>query len=174
MMRLKQTLYRPSYRNLVTVVFFVTTIALGIGSIILSMEYFAVYDTANQFRPIVTSVEKSTPSANERLIIVDIQVQNNGTRLVHIWGYTVSLELNGEYVSQVDIFQDIFLQPGQQTTIVVRILVTGLFVNTIIDAESSGQWNWYIRYPMRVYIGGWLYIAMAYLSTHYNGITEVI
>ncbi|MFX1510307.1 MAG: hypothetical protein ACFFBR_08400 [Promethearchaeota archaeon] len=174
MMRLKQTLYKPSYRNLVTVVFIVTTIALGIGSIILSVEYFAVYDTANHFRPTITSVEKSTPSASERLITVDILVQNNGTRLVHIWGYTVSLELNGEYISQVDTFQDIFLQPGQETTIVVRILVTGLYVNTIIDAESSGQWNWYIRYPMRIYIGGWLYIAMSYLSTYYTGVIEGI
>jgi len=174
MMRIKRTIYKPTYRNIVTVLFFVITIALGIGSVILSVEYFAVYDTANQFRPVITSVEKAAPNPNERLLIIDILVQNNGSRLLHIWGYSISLELNGEWVGQEDIYQDIFLQPGQQTTITVRHLVTGLFVEPIIDTESSDQWNWFIRYPMRIYVGGWLYIAMAYLSTYYNGVTELI
>ncbi len=173
MMRAKRAIYKPTYRNLVTVIFFVITIALGIGSVILSVEYFAVYDTANQFRPQVMSVEKVTPSSAERLIIVDILVQNNGSRLVHIWGYAVNLELNGEWVGQEDVYQDIYLQPGQETTITVRILVTGLYVQPIVEAESSGEWNWFIRYPMRIYVGGWLYIVMAHLSTNYFGVEEL-
>ncbi len=172
-MRLKRAIYKPTYRNIVTAIFFVTTIALGIGSVLLSTEYFAVYDTANQFRAQVTSVEKATPASSERLIIVDIALQNNGSRIIHIWGYAVILELNGEWVSQIDIYQDIFLQPGQGTTIIVRMLITGLYVEPIIDAESSGQWNWFIRYPMRIYVGGWLYIVLAYLGTEYTGVEEV-
>ena len=173
MMRAKRAIYKPTYRNIISIIFFVTTIALGIGSVILSTEYFAVYDTANRFRATLTSVEKATPSDQERLIIVDIDVQNNGSRLLHIWGYSVVLELNGEWIGQIDIYQDIYLQPGQETTITVRILITGLYIGPIIEAESSGQWNWFIRYPMRIYVGGWLYIVLAYLGTEYIGVEVV-
>ena len=173
MMRAKRAIYKPTYRNIVTIIFFVTTIALGIGSIILSTEYFAVYDTANQFRANVLSVEKATPSSQERLITIDIAVHNNGSRLVHIWGYSVIAELNGEWIGQIDVYQDIFLQPGQGSTITVRLLVTGLYIEPIVEAESSGQWNWVIRYPMRLFVGGWLYIVLAYLATEYIGVEEV-
>ncbi len=161
------------YKKAFTGIFFLCVIASGIGSIFLSVEYFAVYDTANNFHPRVTGLEKSAPSASERLLIVDLTIANNGTRIVHIFGYGIIILLNSHQVAQRDTYEDIFLQPGQEITLTIRLLTTGFYAQQIIDAEVSGEWNWVIRHPMRLYVGGWLYVVLAYLATPWTGIEEV-
>lgn len=176
MKRLKQAIYKPKYRHLVTALFFLSVTACAVGSLILSIEYLAVYDTANHFSPHVTRLAKAAPSVDTRLLIVDLHIDNNGTRIVHIFGYAVIVYLNGHQVAQQDVYNDIYLDPGEDITLTFYLEVSGLYAQRIVDAESSGQWNWLVRHPIRLYIGGgdWLYIVMAHLSTEWLGVEEVI
>lgn len=173
MMRVKQAIYKTKYRNVVTAIFFLSIVACGVGSVILSTEYFAVYDTANHFSPRITRFAKSAPSPNTRLLIIELHIDNNGSRLLHVFGYGIIVYLNGHQVAQQDTYNDIFLLPGQEITLIIRLDVTGNYAQQIIDAEQSGEWNWFIRHPMRLYVGGWLYLVMAHLATPWLGIEEV-
>ena len=158
---------------MVTAIFFLSVIVCGIGSVVLSIEYLAVYDTANKLLPEVTRIAKSTLSEDARSLVVEIQARNDGTRLLHIWGYNVYVELNGQTIANRDVFQDLFLQPGQVLIIEENFTVVGGFAQRIVDAEQSGEWNWFIRYPMRVYIGGWLYVAYGHFAMSVTGVEEV-
>lgn len=171
--RFKQAISKPKHQTIITTIFFLSVIVCGIGSVVLSIEYLAVYDTANKFLPQVTRIAKSIISEDSRSVVVEIQTVNNGTRLLHIWGYRVLLELNENVIANRDIFRDIFLQPGQATIIEENFTIIGGFAQHIIDAEQSGEWNWIIQYPMRVYVGGWLYVSYGHFASSWTGIEEV-
>ncbi len=173
MKRVKQAISKPTYQNVVTAIFFLSVIVCGIGSVVLSIEYLAVYDTANRFLPEVTRIAKSILSEDARFLTVEIPVRNDGSRLLHIWAYNVYVELNGEVIANRDVFRDIFLQPGQEELIQQNFTVTDGFAQRIINAEQSGEWNWFIRFPMRVYVGGWLYVAFGHFAMSVTGVEEV-
>lgn len=173
MKRLKETLSRPTYRKSVTVLFFACVIICGAGSVILSFDYLAVYDTANNFSAGVSNVLKATVDSETRIITVILRIYNNGSRPIRIFGYSVIVELNDGFVAQRDIFDDdVYLNPGTFDTIIFDLIVTGLYAQRIIDAEQTGEWNWLIRYPMRVYVA-WLYVAFSYLGEVWHGVVEV-
>lgn len=173
MNRLKNSVRQINYRTIVTSVFFVTIIISGIGSLYLSLEYVSVYDTANKFNPQVSRILKAAPNSTTRIISIEVPVQNTGSRLIQIEGYAFFVDLNGETIALRETFEDIFIAPGQQDTLWGNFTYTNSSADPIIDAESSGDWNWYIRYPMRVYVGGRLYVVYQHFIMEFTGVEEV-
>jgi hypothetical protein len=171
--KFKEAISKPRYQTIVTGIFFLSVIICGIGSVVLSIEYLAVYDTANKFLPQVTRIAKSTISEEARSIVVEIETRNDGSRLLHIWGYRVLIILNDAVIANRDVFRDIFLQPGQVLIIEENFTIIGSFAQRIIDAEQSDEWNWIIQYPMRVYVGGWLYVSYGHFAVSLTGVEEV-
>jgi len=178
--RIRNAISRPKYRTVITGIFLFTVIACGVGSILLSVEYLAVYDTANKFLPHVTRLQKEAPTPTTRLLTIDLLVSNNGTRIVHIYRYDVLVYIQNpddpETFHQVyirEFHEDIFLQPGQILVLHVMCLVEGGYAQRIIDAEDAGQLNWFILHPMRIFFGEWLNVRMSYLGTPWVGAEEV-
>jgi hypothetical protein len=180
MLRIRNAISKPKYRNVVTGIFFLSVIVCGVGSILLSIEYLAVYDTANRFLPHVTRLQKSSPTPSTRLLTIDLQVGNNGTRMVHIFRYDILVYIRNptdpDRYHQVyirEFHEDVYLLPGNTTTLRIMCLIEGGYAQRVIDAENAGQLNWFILHPMRVWFGEWLNVRMSYLGTPWIGAEEV-
>ncbi len=173
MSRFKKALGQTNYQVIITTIFLLTIVISGIGCGILSVEYVSVYDTANQFNPQVSQVLKEAPDSTTRIISIRVPVQNNGSRLIHIEGYAFFVNLNGEPVALRETFEDIFIAPGQRTNIWGNFTFHDAEAQPILDAEISGEWNWVIRYPMRVYVGGRLYVLYQHFVMPFQGVEEV-
>lgn len=180
MLRFRSAISKPKYRTVVSGIFLLTVILCGVGSILLSIEYLAVYDTANQFVPHVTRIQKASPSEDSRLLTIDLQISNDGSRLVHIFRYDILIYIQDEndpqnyhQVAIREYHDDIFLLPGQETTLRLMFLIEGGYAQHIIDAENADNLTWFILHPMRVWFGGWLNVRMSYLGTPWVGAEEV-
>jgi hypothetical protein len=173
MKRFKKALVRPTYQTVVSIIVLLIFVSSGIGSVFLSLEYVSVYDTANRFNPQVSRVLKAAPDNVTRVISIEIPLQNNGSRLIHIEGYAFLIYLNGQPLAQQETFQNIFIAPGQSDILWGNFTLTGRSAQQIIDAELSDDWNWVIRYPMRVYIGERLYVLYQHFVTFLTGVEEV-
>ncbi len=173
MNRFKKSDGKINYQAIVTCIFVITLVISGIGSIFLSLEYVSVYDTANRFNPQVSRILKETPNNTTRIISIEIPLQNNGSRLIHIEGFAFIVDLNGEPLILNETFKDIFLVPGQVYVLWGNFSFTGNDAQPIIDAELSDDWNWIIRYPMRVYVGGRLYVLYQHFIQVFSGIEDV-
>jgi len=180
MYRIRNAISRPKYRNVITGIFLVTVIACGVGSVFLSVEYLAVYDTANRFTTGVTQLQKESPTPSTRLLTINLAVSNNGTRLVHVYRYDILIYIqnpdNPETYHQIyirEFHEDLYLQPGQVTVLQFLCLIEGGYAQRIIDAEVAGELNWFILHPMRILFGEWLNVRLSYLGTPWVGAIEV-
>jgi LEA14-like dessication related protein len=172
MKRLRALVRKPRYRHLAIAFFVASVILCSFGSASLSVEYSAVFDTFGRFGPYVVALTKGIVSEDSRLITVYLKVPNSGTRPIYLYEYGVYLYLNDHAVAQRDIFPNLTLQPGSNDTLLVQFTVTTGYVQYIIDAEQTDQWNWIIRFPMRLYVG-WLTIRASQLGQTWSGIEEV-
>ena len=174
MNRFKKVLSRQEYQKLVTTIFLVAIVVSGTGSVILSLEFVGVYDTANQFSPRIQQVLKFTPNSTTRLISIELPIRNNGSQQIHIEGWAFVVYLNGQLIAYRDTFGDITLVPGQEITIWENFSFTGDAVDIFEDAELSGEWNWVFQYPMRAFVGAWLYVVFRHFIMSWTGVEEVI
>ena len=174
MSRLKKVVSRQEYQKLVTTIFLVAIVVSGTGSILLSLEFVGVYDTANQFAPRINQVLISTPNSSARILAVELPIRNNGSQQIHIEGYAFVVYLNGHLIGYRDTFGDIILAPGDEITIWENFTFTGDTVDLIDDAALSGEWNWVFQYPMRAFVGTWLYVVFRHFIMSWTGVEEVI
>jgi LEA14-like dessication related protein len=172
MQKQTQSNYSPyRYRKIVTALFAIGIISSGIGIVILASDFVQVYNTINQFAPQISRIEKSDLGDDDRGLVVDINVANPGSRSIFIEEYGFIIYLNEEYIISLIMFPDRTLEPNTNETLTISVDVTNALVQTILDAEISGEWNWEIRYPMRLCIS-WLYIVPQYYGT-WEGVEEV-
>jgi hypothetical protein len=174
MSRFKKVLSRQEYQKLVTTIFLVSIVLAGTGSVILSLEFVGVYDTANQFSPRIHQVLKFTPNSSTRIIAIELPIKNNGSQQIHIEGYAFVVYLNGQLIAYRDTFGDIILAPGEEIILWENFTFTGDAVDLFVNAESSGEWNWVFQYPMRAYVGAWLYVVFRHFIMSWTGVSEVI
>jgi hypothetical protein len=154
-------------------IFILTLVFSGIGSGILAIDYVSVYDTANRFNPQVNRILKEAPNATTRIISVQVPIRNNGSRLLHIEGFAFYITLNGEPIIFRETFQNIFIAPHQTYILWGNFTLTETRIDPILDAEISGEWEWLVRYPMRVYVGGRLYVLYQHFIQEFSGVEEV-
>jgi len=159
------------YRKIATTIFIIGVVLSGVGIVILSTDFVQVYNTVNHFIPQITNVEKTDLGGDDRKIVVILNVENSGTKSIFIEEYGLILYLNGIYVTSIIGFPERTLEPSTNETLPITANVTNALVQPILDAEGSGEWNWKIRYPMRLYIS-WLYIVPQYWGT-WEGVEEV-
>ncbi|MFX1562773.1 MAG: hypothetical protein ACFFDP_05655 [Promethearchaeota archaeon] len=159
------------YRKVAITIFVIGVVLSGAGIVIISTDFVQVYNTINHFIPHITNVQKADLGGDDRRINVILNVENSGTRSIFIEEYGLILYLNGEYVISILSFPDRTLEPSTNETLLLTADVTNALVQPILDAEGSGEWNWEIRYPMRLYIS-WLYIVPQYWGT-WEGVEEV-
>lgn len=164
---------KARYRNLVIAFFVASVIVSSAGSLVLSIEYFAVFETANRFNPSVFRLTKQNVTEDSRLISVYLRLPNMGSRPVFIFEYGVFLTLNGQFVAQRDAYPALTIEPASNDTLVVQFTVTSGYAQVIIQAEESAQWNWSIRYPMRFRVG-WLSVTAAHFQQLWLGIQEEV
>jgi hypothetical protein len=173
MSRFKKALGKTNFQVIVSTIFLLTLVFSGIGSGILALEYVSVYDTANRFNPQVRQILKEAPDSTTRVISIRVPVINNGSRLIHIEGYAFIVTLNGETVALRETFEDIFVAPGQRADVWGNFTFYDTEADPILEAEISGEWNWVIRYPMRVYVGSRLYVLYQHFIMPFQGVEEV-
>ncbi|MFX1575620.1 MAG: hypothetical protein ACFFCF_00450 [Promethearchaeota archaeon] len=173
MKRIKALLNQKRYQKLVTAIFFLVIVVSGIVSIVLSMEFVGVYDTTNEFAPQISRVLKITPNSTTRIIAIELPLKNNGSKLIRIEGYAFVVYLNDQLIAYRDTFGDIILAPGEETTIWENFTFTGDAIESIVNAELSEQWNWLFQYPMRAYVGAWLYVVFRHFIMPWTGVEEV-
>ncbi|MFW9831331.1 MAG: hypothetical protein ACFFD8_06110 [Candidatus Thorarchaeota archaeon] len=173
MKRLKKAVNQSKYQTIVTGIFILVIVISGIGSIFLALDYVGVYHTTNQFAPRIHRVMKEAPDSTTRIISIELPLQNNGSELINIEGYAFIVYLNGQLIAYRETFVQIFIPPGLSTTLWGNFTFTGDDAQPIIDAELSDEWNWIIQYPIRAYIGGWLYVIFQHFTMPWTGVEEV-
>lgn len=171
MSSLKAFARKAQYRYIVLFVFAAAIVISSAGSLVLTVQYITVFDTANRFNPSVVSLTKQNVTADSRLISVYIRLPNEGSRPINIFEYGIYLFLNGGFVAHRDVFPDLTVEPFTNETLLVQFTVTGGYAQVVLQAEQSGQWNWDIRYPMRIRVV-WLAITAAYFQQAWTGIQE--
>ena len=162
---------KVGYRHVVFAFFTASVVLCVVASVALSGEYFIVFDAASQFNPRVLSLTKQNVSESARIITVNLNVRNPSSRPILLYGYTVSLELNGQFIAQRDVYPSLTLEPGSNRTLIESFTVIGGYAQYILQAEQSGQWNWRITYPMRFYVD-WLYVTAENFGELWSGIQE--
>jgi hypothetical protein len=179
---------KPRYTQLVALIFIGFVIAAGVGVIILDIDFFSVFDTANRFIPRVTRFTKTDPegSGDSRNLTLYLSLANPGSRRIFFiregdptrpTNIDVRIWLNGRFITSQEIRPDLVLLPGSDFTLVVNFTVEDVYDSTsygsqIVEAEESGEWNWEIMYPMRIFVE-WLYIRESHLRSPWSGIEEV-
>jgi len=167
-----RALRRKAHYGHVVIAFFIAAVIVSAaGSLVLSVEYFTVFDTAGRFTPSVFALTKQNVTEDSRLISVHLRLLNTGSRPVFIFEYGVLLTLNGQFVAQRDAYPALTIEPDSNQTLVVQFTVTGGYAQVIIQAELSEQWDWDIRYPMRFTVG-WLSVTASHFRQAWSGIQE--
>jgi len=124
----------------------------------MAADYVTVYQTVCNFSPYITRITRSGTGEDQRNITIYMNLANSGSRPIYIYQYGIHLELNGNFVAdQQEFFPDLWLQPGDNITITITLVVVSSFVQPILEAEESGQWEWLILFSMRIWIV-WLYL----------------
>jgi hypothetical protein len=162
---------KARYGHVVIAFFIAAVIVSSAGSLVLSVEYFTVFDTANRFTPSVFALTKQNVTEDSRLISVYLRLLNTGSRPVFIFEYGVLLTLNGQFVAQRDVYPALTIDPDSNETLVVQFTVISGYAQVIIQAEQLGQWDWDIRYPMRFTVG-WLSVTASHFRQAWSGIQE--
>lgn len=171
MTQLRAAARKRHYRHLVIALFVASIIVSSAGSLVLSVEYFTVFETANRFNPYVFALTKENVTEDSRLISVYLRLPNTGSRSIFIFEYGILLTLNDHFVAQRDAYPNLTINPSSNATLVVQFTVTSGYAEVIIQAEQSDQWNWNIRYPMRLTVG-WLSITASHFQQPWSGIQE--
>lgn len=159
------------YRKIAIALFAIGVISSGIGTILLSSDFIQVYSTVNHFIPQIVGIEKSDLGDDDRRLVVELNVENAGSRSILIEQYGITIYLNGEYIVYDEGYPDRNIEPFTNDTFSIQVDVTSVLVDTILDAEVSGHWNWEISYPMRLSVS-WLYLIPGYQGS-WEGVTEV-
>ncbi len=179
---------KPRYTQIVAVTFIGLVIASGVGVVILDIDFFSVFDTANRFIPRVTRFTKTDAegSGDSRNLTLYLSLANPGSRRIffikegdptHPTNIEVKIWLNDHFITSQEIRPDLVLMPGSDYTLVVNFLVEDVYDSSsyghhIVEAEANHQWDWTIQYPMRIFVE-WLYIRESHLSALWSGIEEV-
>lgn len=169
MLRLKKTMSGALYRKAVTALFIGCVIVCGAGSVFLSFDYLAVYNTANSLSVGITQVINAVVDPDSRLLTITLRIENRGSRILDIYRYDITVWLNDRYIAQEPGETRLLLEPGEYDTRIFNILVDDIYAERIIEAEQSGQWNWIIQYPMRMWIS-WLHVTFSYLGEEWQGV----
>jgi hypothetical protein len=169
------TQQKLNYRQITTAIFIIFFAGTGVGSAFLSVDYFTVYDTMNRFSASgiqVTALYKADLPEDARLITVVLEVSNPGSRPFYFFEYGILLYLNGRQIAHRDTYPQVWMNPGDNMTLVIDLTITGYWAEQVIDAENSNEWNWYVLHPVRIVVV-WLSGTLAFLGTSWQGIDEV-
>lgn len=179
---------KPQYTQIVAVIFIGCVIGAGLGVVILDNDFFSVFDTANRFIPRITRFTKSPEEGggDSRNLTLYLNLANPGSRRVIFiregdptrpTNIDVRIWLNGHFITSQEIRPNLVLSPGSDFTLIVNFSVEDLYDSSsygsqIAEAEESGEWNWDIQYPMRIFVE-WLYLRESHLRAPWSGIEEV-
>ena len=121
----------------------IVLVSFGMTSF-MAYQYLQVNGALSSFDMTVTEVYATNIGPVTSQVRVTIVFRNLGTIPISMSFYQFILYLNGTnvYVNTYQEFQD--FSPGSNLTAVIHASITGPRNSAVLQANSTGQWSWYI------------------------------
>ena len=126
-------------------IFFISVVLVSFGfTSVMAYQYVQVSSALSHFDLTVTEVFAESISGGNSHIRVTMTFRNLGTLPINMIFYQFILYLNGVnvFVNTHQAIRD--FSPGSNWTTVENTIITGQRNDVVLEANSTGQWNWYI------------------------------